>query len=92
MENFSLKHHPSGHWLGSVTQSMAIHDRPRIYRAEHNETDEQFLACSYLAAMSGRICEEMIHRHLAETGLYVQHPTMCVSLTASNRKDRILWS
>ncbi|GFX95401.1 hypothetical protein TNCV_3684531 [Trichonephila clavipes] len=46
-----------------------------------------------LTDMHGRkISGQTIYRRLAETGPYARRPVVCVPMTASKRKDRLLWS
>ncbi|GFW47436.1 hypothetical protein TNCV_4537261 [Trichonephila clavipes] len=46
-----------------------------------------------LAAVSGRrISIQTVFRHIAEAGLYTQHPVTCVPLITFNWKEGLLWS
>ncbi|GFS99553.1 hypothetical protein TNCV_2802821 [Trichonephila clavipes] len=44
-----------------------------------------------LAAVRGRISRQTLYNRLAETVLYARRPVLCVPLTASYKKDRLLW-
>ncbi|GFU66932.1 hypothetical protein TNCV_4295851 [Trichonephila clavipes] len=52
--------------------------------------EQAVLLASELAAVSGRkVSRGTLYTRLGESNLYTRRPTSCVSLTASNRKDRI---
>ncbi|GFT95616.1 transposable element Tcb2 transposase [Trichonephila clavipes] len=78
---------------GHHRASASARDHYLALRARrHRWTTAHQLARDLDAVSGRRISRQTLYSRLAETVLYAWRPGLCVSLTISNRKDRIVWS